>query len=110
MTVAAVAPLHGSTATANRAVNLPRVPVRSFRTIRPSLVATVTVTTTPGPNAAPRSWSGAFDTTVTTGPAAGGRDGDGRRAGDRRQHAEGHAGSMHPSGRAANDPNSLLTM
>ena len=49
-------------------MNLPTVLVRSLLTIRPSRVATVTVTTIPGLNETPRSSSGDFDTTVTVGP------------------------------------------
>ena len=51
-------------------MNLPTALVRSLLTIRPSCVATVTVTTIPGLNETPRSSRGDFDTTVTVGPAA----------------------------------------
>jgi len=68
--VAATAPLHASTATVNLAVNLPERLVRILRTIRPSCVLTVRVTTIPGLNAEPRSARGFFDTRLTEGAAA----------------------------------------
>jgi hypothetical protein len=108
--VAAVAPWHASTATGNRAVNLPPALVRGRRTIRPSCVVTVTLTTIPGLNEAPRSWRGDLDTTVTVGPAAiaGTATAKAAAAVARRRSTIPRACTPHRP--RAEDPNRVLTL